>query len=166
MTKKTWVVFVGLTLGFIAASWGQLILLYKTPQERKKYVFIRNIDNANKVSVSEVIISDSIELQTNSPVCQVTFSNAIILLTKEIEDYSPTATTNFVQSKFYTDVCCINLPSNTKVLFNDSLTDINHVQLNQTNIGNVVYRGEAAIQEIKKLGMNQPDYLDPNWSKD
>src|SRR3974390_1686980 len=114
MPKMRWIVLAGFTLGFIGASWGQPILVYKTSQEGRKYVFARTVECGNKIEMSEVIIADSINIRSNFPMCRVNFSNALILHIPTMVDYSPIATTNLIQSKFSTDVFSINVLSDTK----------------------------------------------------
>jgi hypothetical protein len=176
---KTYFVFVCFVFAVIGVVWGQPILLYKTGGADGKYVLSRNYGD-DKTNVYEVIISDSFAVRraasyrvmfTNSFAIQrkvssyqIILTNALVLRTKSTMVSSPSATTNFEQYKFSTDVWTISVPTNTQVLFNDSMTDLGHVQLGEGSSTNMVeYDGEEAIKKLKEMGLKPPDDMD--WEK-
>ena len=123
----------------------------------------RNYQDDDKSSVSEVIISDSFAVHRDASVYQVILTNALVLHTKSTVVSSPSVTTNFVQTKFSVGVLTIGFLPGTQVLFNGSMTDMGHIQLDGVSSTNVVeYEGEAALQELKKLGLKPPPDYDPN----
>jgi hypothetical protein len=176
---KTYFAFACFIFMVIGVVWGQPILLYQTGNGDGKFVLSRNYGDA-KVGVSEVIISDSFAVRraasyqimlTNSFAVprkassyQILLTNALILRTKSTVVSLPSVTTNFEQYKFSTDVWVMNFPSNTQVLFNNSMTDLEHVQLVEGSNTNVAeYEGEAAIKKLKEMGLKPPDDMD--WEK-
>jgi hypothetical protein len=88
-------------------------------------------------------------------------SNAYVFRTKIGTISSSHSTNGVVQNKMMFDCLRMDFRNGTKVLFNESMKDLSQVEPSKGNEGNLkIYRGQAAEQQRKKMGLGPPDETD------
>lgn len=121
----------------IGLAWEQPTLLYKTGGPHGKYVLVLStpFNGGVKSSTSDVIMSDSFAVRRDA-------SHYEVILTNAIRFHNESS----VQATLSNSVLYIGFPTNTQVLFDNSMTDLGHIQLGGVSSSNKVeYQGEATM---------------------
>ena len=90
---------------------------------QRKFLLSRTHQQGDGMNVSEVVMADTFSVQVSSAVCQVTMSNAYVFRTTMPDTILP-KTTNAVHQSMLAGTFTMGIPNGTKVIFNDSATDI------------------------------------------
>ena len=156
---KTILVYLLIVTAEIAEA--QPLLLYDTGNAKGRYLLSRTYEESNNYNVSEVIVCDSLAVRMSGTVCQVTMSNAFVYLTKVRQRSSLQSTNSVTQSKVFSSELTIGFLRDTKLIFNNAVTNLAEVKLLVGNKGRMVsYEGDALKQEMKRLGLKPPPDAD------
>jgi hypothetical protein len=139
----------------------QPLFLYKTDDASQKYVLTRYYHEAGASSVSEVIIAETFSVHRHDAFCQVTMSNAWLFRTQLSDVSLPGATNGVEQKKAFFNVMRMDFRNGTKLIFNGSSTELSQAKLEDVGGTNMVhFQGDAAVRELKRMGLDPPDDID------
>ena len=135
--------------------------LYETDGVRGKFVFSRNYQDAASTTISVVIIADTFSLHATGLISQVTMSNAYVFTTKIKNASLSHSTNNIEQDKMFVKLLKMELPRRSQIISNNLLLGSSTGNSPKASITNsVIYEGDAAVKELKKLGLGLPDDYD------
>lgn len=143
----------------------QTAVLYETDGVHGKYVFSRTYQEDKILTVSEVMIADTFSLQKTGFRSQVTMSN-VYLFSTTFESSFSSSTNNIKQSKMFISVLSFGLSANTRIISNHSILNSYPSSSLQTSGTNAVtYKGDTAVEQLKKMGLGLPDDYDDKKKK-
>jgi hypothetical protein len=132
-TVKTYFAFACSMFALLGLAWGQpTLLLYRTASQQPKFVLVdsRTYSGVGTTSISDVITSDSFAVRRDDSCFMVTFTNAVRFHTEIQFVSSPSEGTNFVQAAIPAPVMTIGFPTNTQVLFDGAIFNLEHLATN------------------------------------
>jgi hypothetical protein len=126
--KKLILVF-GLLLSASTLAESQPLILYKTDDPHGKYLLSRSVKEADKSTVSEVIIAETFDVRTDRLVCQIVMSNAFVYQTRMIGGSSVNVTNQFVQNKSFVGELVIGVFKGTEIVFHNSVVPVSQLRV-------------------------------------
>jgi hypothetical protein len=159
-----------ITLGMVSAAWGQdtlvngTLVLDELNQPQGKYVLCANFQTPEKDTISHVVIGDTFNVESNGEVFFVVISNACVLNTR----YGQSLTNDLNQWTMHFPVYSQIFPADTKLIVHNSVYELSKVTDEYLNehpspeSGHIVYEGQAALDQLRKMGLKPPPDMDTN----
>lgn len=114
-------------LGVTASS--QPWLLYDTGNPRGRYLLSGGYEEPPDCRVFEIIICDSIAVETIQPLCRITMSNASVYVTKVRQGCSLQEPGAVAQRKMFAERVTRDFLGATKVVFNNTVVNLSDLKL-------------------------------------
>jgi hypothetical protein len=87
-------------------------------------------------------------------------SNACVLETKVNNAPAQHGTNTVVQNKMLFKAYGVAFPKGTKLIFNGSIIELWKAKLDGPEEGKLIYEGDEALRQLKKLGLEPPEDFD------
>jgi hypothetical protein len=158
---KTLLLCLLTTIAGVAKS--QPLFLYESIGEPTKFILTRSYQEGNKVRVSEVIMSDTFQIQVAGAMCQVILSNAFVYQTRIDRTFTAHSTNGAVQMRFTSREMKMFFAKETELIFDNSIMELWQAQLGHVRKAKPEvrsYEGDAALQQLKKMGLKVPGDVD------
>ena len=152
------------------AAWGRetltsgTLMLYDRIQTPGRYVLCANFQSSESNMISYVVIGDTFKVRSAGATCVVAMSNAEVLHTK----YGRSPDDGLVQDKMQIGAWADSFPKDTKLLFENRVFELETFNLSKvendatTGKGDKIYEGQAALDQLKKMGQQPPPDMDTN----
>ena len=123
----------------------------------------RTYKSTENGDVREIIIADTFSNYRSNGFTRVFMTNAFVFQTTTPKPSASQSTNKVEQLNYEIGVLGMRYPDGTRVLYQNSLKDLSLLDLaafKGTNKYGIVHEGKAALEELKKMGLQPPEDMD------
>jgi hypothetical protein len=141
-----------------------ILVLQDVNRSPGRYVLCANFQDPDKDTIAHVVIADTFNVKSNGGIFFVVMSNACVLNTR----YGQSLTNDLNQSIMRFPVYLKTFPADTKLIVHNSVYELSKVTDEDLNEhpspekGRIVYEGQAALDQLRKMGLKPPPDMDTN----